>query len=94
MGLNLSLFDLLHGFAGQSSMLDFLGVFFANYLPYILGGAVLVFIFKRKSAKERVFLFVILGLSALLARGLLTELFHFFYSHARPFDTLGFTPLI
>lgn len=92
--MNLSLFNLIHGVAGRSSVLDFFGVLFSNYLPYLLALAALIFILMRRSSKERLSIFLTLALSALLARGFITEIIRHFYVHPRPFDALGFTPLI
>ncbi|KKT92358.1 MAG: phosphoesterase PA-phosphatase-like protein [Candidatus Jorgensenbacteria bacterium GW2011_GWA2_45_13] len=94
MPFDLSLFNLTHGAAGKSGLLDFFGVFFANNLPYILIIAVIVFLFKKRSMKERTSLFVFFSLTVLLSRGFFTEVIRFFYTHPRPFDALGFTPLI
>lgn len=94
MGLNTAVFNFIHAAAGASGLLDFLGVFCANDLPYLLVLAALVFVFRRRSAKERMFLFVTVGLAGLLSRGFLTEVIRFFYVHPRPFAALGFVPLI
>lgn len=94
MPFDTSLFNLIHGAAGHSGLLDFFGVFFANYLPYALVIAAAIFILKKKKKVERLSVFLLFSLATLLARGFFTEVIRFFYTHPRPFDALGFTALI
>lgn len=94
MPFDLSLFNLIHSAAGKSGLLDFFGVFFANYLPYILVAAAIVFVLKKKKKQERFSVFILFSLATLLSRGFFTEVIRFFYNHPRPFDALGFTSLI
>ncbi len=92
--LDVAVFKAIHGLSGVAPLLDALGVFLALYLPYLLGLALLVFIFKQKTAKRKFGVFLILALAALISRGIITEAVRFLYPIARPFVTLGFTPLI
>jgi undecaprenyl-diphosphatase len=92
--LNRYFFDLIFSLARRNFLLDDLGIFLSQYLPYLLVLAFLVLIFKEKSGRRRVFLFCEGALSIILARGLLTEIIRFFYNHPRPFEALNFTPLI
>ena len=94
MGIDTLVFQSIHGFVGWSGVLDAAGVFFARYLPYILGIALVVFVFRGHSSKARVRTFLFLALMALLSRGILAESIRFFFPRVRPFDALGFTPLI
>lgn len=94
MAFDLSLFSMIRSVAGRSVLLDFLGVFFATYLPYILVFAAFIFIFRKRGKRERVSLFLLLALSALTARGFFTPIFHFFYARPRPFDVLELMPLV
>ena len=91
--MDLALFNFLHSLVGRFYLLDTAAVFFAKYLPYILVLAALVFVFRIKPLKERIFVSVTLALSVILSRGIVTELIRFFYDRARPFETLGFEPL-
>ena len=94
MGIDTLVFQSIHGLAGWSGILDAAGVFFAQYLPYLLGIAIVVFLFRGHSPKARVRTFLFLALMALLSRGILAESIRFFFPRVRPFDALGFTPLI
>lgn len=93
MDLNQKLFDLFYGLSHKSALLDALFVFFAQYLTYFLVLAVAVWIFGFKG-RRRLFIAAELALSAILARGLLTEWIRFFYVHPRPMDLLGLQSLI
>ncbi len=88
------LFDYIFGFAHRNPLLDSFAVFLAQYLPYFLVLALLVFIFSRRPARVRWYVFVHLALAAILSRGILTEIIRFAYPHLRPFDALGFVPLL
>ncbi len=92
--LDTAVFQAIHGLAGTVPLLDAAGIFFALYLPYLLGLAILFFIFKQKTTKEKWGVFFTLALVALLSRGIIDTLIHFFYPVVRPFVALGFTPLI
>jgi len=92
--MDLTLFNLIHSFAGRSSLVDWGGVLIAQYLPYALVVAALVFLFRMEPWKVRVEAFLATALSLLLSRGLITELLRFVWDRPRPFVTLGFEPLI
>ncbi len=94
MGIDVLAFQFVHGLTGWAGMLDTAGVFFAQYLPYLLGIAIIIFIFKSRSPKTRFKTFLFITLTALLSRGILTEAIGFFFLRPRPFDAFGFTPLI
>ncbi len=89
-----NLFSFFHSLAGRWSAFDGLIVFFAKFLPFILVIAALVFIFSRKSQKQAIVVLSITAMSVILSRGLITEIIRFFYNRPRPFEALGFTPLI
>lgn len=84
-------FEYFHQFAGKFKLLDFLGVFLAQYLPYLLILAAIIF-FIRYRQPFQFLAFVVLAI--LLARGLLTDLIRLIYPHPRPFLELGFESLI
>ncbi len=92
--MNLQIFNFIHQFAGQNVIFDLIGRFFANYVAYILGLIVVILFFKQKGWKNRFYFFALAALSTLLSRGIITETIRFFYNHPRPFDALGFLPLI
>lgn len=92
--MDLWLFDVIHSLAGQSGVMDWLGVFLAKYLAYLLAVAALVFIAKQSAWRERIWTFSFIFLTALLSRGIITEIIRFIWDRPRPFAALGFTSLI
>lgn len=93
--MDLVLFNLIRTFVGQSSLVDWVVMLIAQYLPYVMGIVALVFIVKLSPWKARVETFFVTVLALLLSRGLLTELIRFIYhARLRPFVTLGFEPLV
>jgi len=92
--LNRALFQIIFGLSHKNFFLDYLVVFFAQYLPYFLVLGFFLFVFLEKGRRVRLFLFTETLLAIILSRGILTEIFRFFYSHERPFDALGITALI
>lgn len=92
--LNTTLFEWFHQFAKCNFILDDIGIFFAQYLPYFLVLGFLVYAWRQKEWRLR-FLTIAEGiLAVILSRGIIVEVFRFFYHHPRPFDALGFAPLI
>lgn len=87
------LFNFVHQFAGRHSLLDLTGIFFAEYLPYVIGMVLVVLLLREKNWRARTYQFLLMGLSALIARGLFVEVIHFFYNKPRPFVALAFKPL-
>lgn len=85
MAFDLYLFNLINGFAGQSKLLDLIGIFFAKYLAYILIIAALVIIFYEKNWRKRLYDFSLVAISLLLSRGLITQTIRFFYHRPRPY---------
>jgi len=71
-----------------------MGIFFAQYLAYLLVVVALFLILKEKNWKRRVYYFSLASLSVILSRGIITEIIRFFYHSQRPFVALGFKPLL
>jgi undecaprenyl-diphosphatase len=94
MFLDTAIFNFIHGLVGWSVFTDAIGVFFAQYLAYILAIAALFFVFKEKEFKKRAKIFFQLTLAALISRGILTETIRFLYDRPRPFSVFNFTPLV
>ena len=92
--MNLQLFNFIHQFAGQNAIFDLIGRFFASDVAYILALIAVILFFKQSGWKNRFYFFALAALSTLLSRGIITETIRFFYNHPRPFDALGFSPLI
>lgn len=91
--LDTQLFYMLNSLAGQSPLLDFIIVFCASYLAYILIGIFAVFLlcFVR-ARREQIELFIVALVSVMLTRGLITELIRFFVHRQRPFEALALPP--
>ncbi|MBU6142305.1 phosphatase PAP2 family protein [Patescibacteria group bacterium] len=86
---------MVHGLSGRALLVDWIGIFCANYLPYILVAvALLAVVILYADWKKRFTAYAFMALSIIMARGLVTEIIHFFYQHPRPFVTLQFTPLV
>jgi len=94
MNLNQQLFNFIYGFAHRNFFLDDLGVFFAQYLPYLLGLGFLILAFNNKDWRIKFLVFVDGAIAVILSRGIVTELIRYFYHHPRPFDALGFAPMV
>ncbi len=91
---NQIVFQWIHGLAGRNIIIDDLGVFFANWLPYLMGLGFLLLAAYQPGWKRKLYVFIEGALATILARGIVTEALRFFYFHPRPFDFYGFTPLI
>lgn len=85
MSLDYQVFKIINDFAGKNTILDKSGVFFAEYLPYLIGVAALVFAIywfvKNKSWKV---VWQAL-LAIILSRGIITEAIRFLWHRPRPF---------
>ncbi len=93
LGLDTRTIEIFHNLTGHSQWVNWIVVFFAQYLVYIL---ILVFVYFVLQAPQgrRLYLFSLAILSVILSRGILTEIIHFFFFRPRPFVTLSFMPLI
>lgn len=81
--------------AHQNKFFDWLIIFFASYLPYVLIVIAVYLLFaKEKDWRRRLYVFSVFSLAAILSRGLITEIIRFFYSRPRPFIVLNISPLI
>jgi len=92
--LNQAVFNLIWSFSRKSVLLDDVAILIAQYLPYLMVAAVLVFAFYYKDKRKRWFLLLEAAIAIILSRGIITELIRFIYYHPRPFDFYKFTPLI
>jgi undecaprenyl-diphosphatase len=91
---NTSLFQFIHHFSGRWAFLDYLAIFFAEWLPYLLVLAFLVLVLYQTTSRGRLYLFIEGTLAVILSRGIITTAIQFFYYHARPFVVYGISPLI
>jgi undecaprenyl-diphosphatase len=91
---NTSLFEWIYQFTHRNFLLDNVGIFLAQYLPYLLIPGFIFFAFKKKDWRIRIVILADGILAVILARGIVTELIRFFYHRERPFVALNFIPLI
>jgi len=94
MSLDFYLFNLLHDFSGRSWLLDWIGIFFAEYAPYLLIIAALFLGMKEKNQRRKIVYFSVLALSILLSHGVFTQTIRYFYYYPRPYVALDFEPLV
>ena len=95
--LNQVLFSWIHHAVGKSAVLDFFGIVFAVYAPYVIVAVFLVLVCCGKGVgdrRRRFYLFAEAALAVILARGIITTVIRFWYYHARPFEFYGFAPLV
>ncbi len=92
--MDLSLFTAVHSLAGRWGFLDWLGVFAAEYLPYVLGFVVVVFVWRQRGWLQRAYTFLALLLTALLSRGIVVGAIQFLWYRSRPFEALHLSSLI
>lgn len=88
------LFLWIHALTGASQILDFFGIFFAEYLGYFLILASILLIWSLNGWQKRMHYFSFLAVALILSRGIFTELIRFFYYRPRPFLVFNFAPLI
>lgn len=92
--MDLYFFNAIHNLAGKSRLLDFFGIFFADYFGYFLILAAIVIIGMEPDWRKKFNYYALIALSLILSRGILTETIRFIYARLRPFIALGFNPLI
>ncbi|MCD6147958.1 phosphatase PAP2 family protein [bacterium] len=86
MNLNLSLFYFFNNLACRSEVSDWIIVFLADYLQYLLVAIFILFLyFSSYSFRKKIYIFLVVGISVLFARFGITESIRFFYHHPRPF---------
>lgn len=94
MDIDFFLFNFFHGLAGRAWLLDGLGIFFAQYLPYLFIIAALTLFYRIRDWRYRLYFFALSSLPVILSRGIVTEIIRFFFDRPRPFISLYFNPLI
>lgn len=68
---------------------EWLFVFLAKYIIYILPVLFLVLVFREKDIRKRFYLLGVTVLAEILGRGIITEVTRFIYKRQRPFEALG-----
>ena len=92
MYYDFKIFQAINNLANQSSFLDYIGIFFADYFPYFLGLFLLVFIFyPKKDIKENRAMVFIAIITALTARFVVKTMIVIFYARPRPYINLDST---
>lgn len=82
--LDTKLFFLLNNIAGQSKIGDFLVVFFAEYLAFVLPVAFLVLLYKKSLFLREKLLMIGVVFGSSFVGYVLTKIIRFFYIHPRP----------
>ena len=93
-GLNQKIFEVFFGFGHRNFILDAVFIFLAKFLPYFLVLGFLVLVFYKSNSRRRFILYIEAALALILGSGLFVQFFRFFYHHPRPFEEMGFIPLI
>ncbi len=93
VALDQTVFESIHSLAGQSKVLDWFGIFFANYMPYIFIGLVVYLLLREGTWRKKAERCLALGMTLVLSYGIIGAVLHFFINRPRPFVDLGFQPL-
>ena len=90
MYYDVKIFEAINGLANQSKVADLLGIFLAEYLPYLLGIFLLCFLFwpKKDRIKNRVMVLVSIA-AAIIARFVVKGIILLFYNRPRPYVNLS-----
>ncbi|MDP3052471.1 MAG: phosphatase PAP2 family protein [bacterium] len=95
MSFDFYIFQAFHNLANKSNFFDGLIVFLAGYLQYVLLAlAIFLLLAKIKDWRHQLYIVSVFLLSAIISRGLITEIIRFFYHRLRPFLALNLTPLV
>jgi len=84
MSVNISLFEKINSLASAYKILDWIGIFFADYLLYIALAIILVILFIKRTRLMAVAIVISMFLSRIIITEPLKQIFH----HARPYVTL------
>jgi undecaprenyl-diphosphatase len=86
---DLTLFNFIHAPAGRWFLLDWLDIFVAVYLAYLLIAGFIYLLIKEKNIKKRAYALAWAVLALIVSRGIITELIQLFWNRERPFSALG-----
>ncbi|MGC9046861.1 MAG: phosphatase PAP2 family protein [Minisyncoccia bacterium] len=92
--MDLTVFNFLHSLTSYSAILNLMFIFFAKYLPVLMGLFLIYFILREKNLLFKIFKFLFFSLTSIISYGIFTQTIRFFYHHPRPFVVLNFQPLI
>lgn len=89
LALDLQAFYFLNNLAGHSDVLNAFIVFCGEYLAYILGSAFFVYLYVTDYPwRQKIEIFAVAVVTAVLSRGVLTELIRYLFPRVRPFVAL------
>ncbi|MFH0791860.1 MAG: phosphatase PAP2 family protein [bacterium] len=77
------IFNLINGLAGNWPVLDYLGIFFAEYLPYVLTAVLIVWLII--DWKKRLKPLIIFYSTVIFSRLIVTEIIRYLLPRNRPF---------
>ena len=88
------LFQKIFGLSGLNEVIDWMGIFFAEYLAYVLIIIAILFFVKIFSKNHRWKDIFFPIFSVVISRFFFVEIIRFFYHRPRPFLSYGFESLI
>lgn len=88
---NVSLFFLIFGLNNQSQPVDFLMIFGAEYLIYLMWFLIFIFAFKGTTREKKSLIIFLISFPLLI---LITKFIHLFLFEPRPYITNDILPLI
>ena len=91
---DLLIFNAIHNLAGKSRLLDFLGIFLADYLGYLMVLVAVVILSMESDWRKKFVNFSLVSLSLIVSRGIISEVIRAGYYRSRPFIVLNFNPLV
>ncbi len=92
MNYDLDIFNYINGLAGNNLVLDYLGIFLAQYLAYILGIILITRLFiKGKNRAMNQIMFMLAIISSLVARFAVKPIIVLFIERPRPFIAFNST---
>ncbi|OGY59232.1 MAG: hypothetical protein A3B23_02725 [Candidatus Colwellbacteria bacterium RIFCSPLOWO2_01_FULL_48_10] len=86
--MNHALFEFLHGLAHQNAFLDWIFVFFAKYLLYIMVVGFIYILFAENNWPRRWYYSVLATLALIISAGIVSPIVRYFYASPRPFVAL------
>lgn len=95
MNFNSAVFSFLYSYAHRAPWLDAVGVFFAQYLAYVIGAILLYWFFRRRSTASDRMMVVLSVCAAAIARLAVKTAIILAYPHPRPYAVIeAVQPLI
>ena len=94
MGFDEFLFQAINGLSHKLTVIDFLAIFFAEYLPYFLIVAFFLWLVFERRWQLKFYKFSLAAIAIIISRGILVEAIRFFYYRPRPELVISIEPLI